>query len=652
MKIKFGFALFIFLFTCSVFSQSTKNDVLFTVDGNPVLASEFIRVYNKNLDLVKDDSQKDIDNYLKLFIDYKLKLEEAKKLKLDTKPQYLRELSNYRKQLAKNYMTDSNVTESLIEEAYERISYEVDASHVLVKLVENASAEDTLKAYNEIVKLRERVLDEGFEEVKNNMHNGQTIFVEDLGYFSGFKMVYDFETAAYNTPVGEVSQPFRTRFGYHVVKVKDKRKSRGEVEVAHIMISKRNKPKDSTKQNPEQRIKDIHSKIKQGESFENLAKQFSEDKSSANKGGKLSPFSGGQLSSKEFENAAFALNKKNEISEPFETDFGWHIIKLYSKNPVQSYEKLKGQLELKVKRDERSKLISNAFVNKIKKQFEVTDNVDALNYFSQIVSNDYYKRTWTIPEELNKEKQLNTIGNSKITYGDFANYLHKSQRKNRTKKTIQEIVKEQYTEFLNSSVLKYYEENLETENKEFANIVNEYRDGLLLFDLMETQIWNMAKSDSIKLKEYYNNNKETYYLNKRVDAVVASASKEKYIKKVAKYFSKNWTQEQITKSLNKKGKINVLFTSGVMDMEHQALPNEFKFTEGISKIYKHNNSYIISKVNEVIPKEQLTFEDAKGRVISDYQEHIEKEWMQNLHKTYNVSINPEVLKNIKAQIKS
>lgn len=651
MKIKFSIVLFALFISFNCIAQLKPNDILFTVDDESVLASEFIRVYNKNLDLVKDESQKDIDNYLDLFVDYKLKLQEAKKLELDKKPNYLRELINYRKQLAKNYLTDTNVTEALINEAYDRTAYEVNAAHILVRLMENAPAQDTLRAYNEITTLRGRVLDEGFETVKKEVHNGQTIFAEDLGYFSGFKMVYDFESAAYNTPVGELSQPFRTRFGYHIVKIFDKRKSQGEVEVAHIMITKNQKSKDSTKQNLEQRINDIYTKLQQGESFESLAKQFSEDKSSSSKGGKLSPFRGGQLSSKQFEEAAFALTKKEEISKPIETDFGWHIIKLFNKKPVESFEKMKGQLEMKVKRDSRSKLINKAFVNRIKKQFKVEENTDAINYFSNIVDDTYFSRKWSIPASLDKEKLLNKVGDKQITYNDFAGYLQNSQRKNKTKKALKDIVKEQYTEFLNQAVLSHYEDNLENESEEFANIVNEYRDGLLLFDLMESEIWNAAKTDTLGLKEFYNKNKDQYYLNERADAIVASTSKEKNAKKIAKYFAEGWTEGQISEALNKKGKVNVIFTSGIMDKNHQALPSQFQFKNGVSKVYNHNKSFIVANINNLLPKEQLSFKDAKGRVVADFQDKIEKQWMQNLHNSYKVIVNKEVLNKVKTQIK-
>ena len=652
MKFKFLFFLLVSFFSISISAQINDNDALFTVDNDKVLASEFIRVYNKNLDLVKDESQKDIDNYLELFINYKLKLQEAKKLGFNEKPEYIRELSNYRKQLAKNFLTDSQATDELVKEAYERVSYEVNASHVLIRVSEDAPAEDTLKAYNEILKLRDQVLKEGFEAVKNKVHNGQTIFAEDLGYFGGFRMVYPFESAAFNTPVGELSQPFRTRFGYHIVKIFDKRKSKGEVEVAHILISKQKKADDSISQNPEQRINDIYTKLQQGENFESLAKQFSEDKNSASKGGKLSPFSSGQLNSKTFEETAFNLENQGDYSKPVETDLGWHIIKLINKKPVESFENMKGQLELKVKRDSRSNLINEAFVKKIRDHYKVTDNYEALQYFNTIVTDSFYKRKWEIPENLNKEKHLNSIGEKQLTYLDFANYLKNAQRKLRNQKPLELVVKDNYKEFIDSHVLKYYEDNLENENKEFSNIVDEYRDGLLLFDLMESEIWNAAKKDSMAVKDYYEKNKEDYFVNERVDALVASSPKETVIKKVSKMLSNGMTEIKIKDALNKKGKVNVIFTSGLMEKDHQALPPEFQFKEGLSKIYKHNDSFVVVNVNKILPKEQLSFEDAKGRVVTNFQDQKEKSWIQELHQKYKVVVNNEILNKIKAQIKN
>ncbi|WP_438963885.1 peptidylprolyl isomerase, partial [Winogradskyella sp.] len=364
MTTKFKFLL-LFLLVVQLTNAQDQDVVLLTVDGETIMTSEFLRVYNKNLDLVKDESQKDIDSYLKLFTEYQLKLKEAKRLELDEDPKYQREFLSYKKQLTKNYLSENKVTEDLVKEAYERNSYDINASHVLVRLDE--SVKDTTNVYDKISSLRERVLNEGFDKVKADAHDGTTIFVEDLGYFSAFKMVYDFESVAYNTPVGEVSEPFRTQFGYHVVKVNDKRPSRGTITAAHIMVGLNQK--DSLLV-PEERINEIYKKLSQGESFDALAKQFSDDKSSAKNGGTLSPFKSGQLSSVKFEDEAFGLVNDGEFSEPFLTDYGWHIVKRISLNPIKTYDELKPTLEARVKRDSRSKLINQAMVEELKGRYD------------------------------------------------------------------------------------------------------------------------------------------------------------------------------------------------------------------------------------------------------------------------------------------
>ncbi|MCF7561660.1 peptidylprolyl isomerase [Sabulilitoribacter multivorans] len=648
MKLNFYFTLIFSLLILNVNAQSASDDVLFTVGDEPVYASEFLRVYNKNLDLVQDESQKDVDTYLELFTNYKLKLKEANTLGLNTKPSYLRELSNYKKQLAKNYMTDTKVTDALVEEAYERISYDINASHILVKVDENASPQDTLNAYNGIIKLRERALKEGFEKVREEVHNGQTIYGEKLGYFSGFKMVYKFENIAFNTNVGDISQPFRTQFGYHIVNVIDKRKSRGERTVAHIMVVE--KPNDSLAEKSEVRIQEIYKKLNQGEDFESLAKQFSDDKNSAPKGGKLAPFSGGQISVQEFEDVAFGLENIGDVSKPFKTNFGWHIVKLYGKKPISEFEAIKPELIEKVKRDGRSKLIDEALTKKLKKRYNITDTQPALSYFESIFTDDYFKKTWKLPSDFTAEKPLIKIGKKQLSFGDFGNYLLKTQRTQTQKGSYKSVISDKYESFLSENVIAYHEDNLEDENEDFAHIVNEYRDGLLLFELMETTIWNVAKTDSINIQEYFNKNKDKYVLPKRIDAVIASSPKQKTLKKVSELLEKKMNLEQIKALVNSNDKIEVIFTSGIFDSNHQALPKDFNFVKGISKIYNHNDTFVLVQVKDVLPVSPKSFEEAKGLVISDYQTFKEENWVKELSEKYKVEINQEALKKVKAQI--
>ncbi len=632
------------LVTVSLFAQK-NNTVLLTVDGQPITAGEFIRVYNKNLDLVKDDTQKDVDTYLELFTNYQLKLSEAKRLKLDEDPKYKREFLNYKKQLIKNYLSESKVTETLVREAYDRMAYDVKAVHVLVKL--NSAAKDTTKAYNELLGYRKRMLKEGFEALRKDIHNGSTIFAEDLGYFSAFKMVYDFENMAYKTKVGEVSMPFRTDFGYHIVKVIDKRPSRGTISAAHIMIAL--KQKDSLL-DPQERINEIYKKLQQGESFESLARQFSEDKSSARKGGELAPFKSGQLSSVTFEDMAFGLQKDGDVSEPFKTEYGWHIVKRLNKKDIQPYNEAKAMLRSRVKRDSRSKLINSAMANELKRKYVVEENKEALNYFESILSDSYFMRSWRLPEDFSGSQILFTINDKPFSYGEFGQYLIKTQGAYLNKRIpLSLLVEKEYKTFFENSILKFRETNLEEENEEFANILKEYRDGLLLFDLMEKEVWNKASKDTLGLKAFYNRNVDNYKWNDRIDIVMASSADESVASKVTKRIGKT-EAEDIKKEFNTDGKQNVIFTSGIFDVNDPILPQDLKVKKGVSKVYAHNNAFHVVNVKEVLPSRVKTLDEARGNVINDYQKEIEDKWLLELKSRFKVVLNDKVLRLVKSQL--
>lgn len=627
-------------------AQVSDTDVLFTVDDDPIQAEEFIRVYNKNLDLVKDESQKDIDGYLDLFVNYQLKVKEAKRMGLDQETKYIREFTSYRDQLIKNYLSDSKVTEALMKEAYERMRYDIKASHILIRLDENEV--DTLKTYQELETLRNRVLKEGFEKVKEDVHDGTSVFAEELGYFSAFKMVYEFENAAYNTKVGDVSMPFRTRFGYHIVNVEDKRPSLGEVTVAHIMVTPN---VNDSLSNPEKRIREIYKKIKQGEDFGGLAKQFSDDKSSANNGGALAPFTGGQLNAPEFEKVAFEMTTVGDISKPFETDFGWHIIKLLDRKGTPSYDEIKFDIENKIQRDSRSKLINASLASDLKANYDITVNPNAKGYFESILNSNFFSRSWTLPKNFEKDQTLFIIESDTLTYDDFGQRLLNIQKVYVDQKMpFRTVINKEYKNFEEDVILKYHKDNLEYENQEFAQILSEYRDGLLLFDLMEKEVWNAAALDTVGLQNFYMAHKDDYFWEDRVDVVIATAAKESDIKTVARLLKKGQSPDDISKDLNTDKTQKVMFTSGIKASTDPSLPQGGILRTGLSKIYRYNNAYHVLKVKALLPKTNKTFDEAKGKIISDYQNTLEASWLNELKERYEVKVNAVVLRKVKSQI--
>ncbi|WP_214114294.1 peptidylprolyl isomerase [Aequorivita echinoideorum] len=637
--------------TTAGFSQS-KKEVLLTIDGNPVYSNEFKRVYKKNLELVQDESQKDIDSYLQLFIDYKLKIAEAKAQGLDTEKTYVTEFSQYRDQLSRNYIFEEKVTEGLAKEAYERSLEEIKASHILIRTDYESVPQDTLAAYNKIKSIRERALKgEDFTELAkaNSEEPGAKESGGNLGYFSVFTMVYPFETAAYNTKKGEISEIVRTRFGYHIIKVEDRRKKEPKISVSHIMIS----DNESTRTfDPKERINEIAAMLKQGESFESLAKQYSDDKNSAVKGGKLNAFSKGDLRSTEFENAAYALKNAGDLSKPVKTDFGWHIIRLDEKLPAQTYEQEREMLEKRVADGDRSKIVTNAVNKQIKEKYGFKKGQSYLPYFDTYLTDEVLKRRWTmdsIPDSENKV--LFTIGDKKSDYRDFAKYIAGRQRFNKPYKMKETLLVDMYDEFETQQLKEYFKERLEVENEDYAAILNEYRDGLLIFDVMNKNIWQKAKTDSLGLEKFFQNNKNNYQWKQRVEAEIISSNSNDFAKQAKEMFSNGKTGEEVKAALNTGEKVNVILTQGTFEAGQREIPENLNMKKGVSDIYKNNDSYIVVNVKHVLPAGAKSLEDVKGKALSDYQNELEKNWMESLHNKYVVEVNKKSLKKIKKELK-
>ena len=492
--------LIVFFICFNISFSQLKNDELFKVNDSVVLIDEFNRVFNKNIDLIDEKNQKDFDSYLNLLVNYKIKLAEAYELGYHEDPKYKSELNKYTKQLQNTYLTDKETEERYLLEAYDRTKLEVNVSHILIRI--ESDNIDTIQVYNKLNSLRNSFGNSTTDEFKKKYNQDNLMIVEDLGYFSVFKMIYDFENVAYNTPVGEVSEPFRTQFGFHILKVNDKRNSLGEVTVGHIMTYK-------SKTDAQERIKNIYDSIQSGTSFEYLAKKYSEDKNSSFKGGRLNPFSSGQINSIPFENAAFNLDIDNNISEPVETKYGWHIIKLYNKENVKDFDQIKFELLNKLKKSSRFNKITDSFYSFLLKRYNLSYENENLNYFISIIDQSYLQGNWSIPEEIDDEKILVKINNKILKYIDFATFLEDNQKKYNIIST-KDLVYDLYKRFIDYNALEFYKNNLENENPEYRFVINEYREGLLLFNLMQEKIWTLKDSDTINLREFYNENINKY----------------------------------------------------------------------------------------------------------------------------------------------
>ncbi|MCR9173639.1 MAG: peptidylprolyl isomerase [bacterium] len=630
-----------------------EDPVIMTIDDKEITKSEFLQIYLKNNDDPKYDKAS-LDEYMELFKKFKLKVAEAEALGYDTIPKLVRELNGYTKQLANPYLVDSTKIEELVKEAYDRTANEVRASHILIQVSQNALPKDTLAAYNRIMALRKRVLNGedfgavasgpgGSEDPSAKSNNG------DLGYFTAFQMVYPFEDMAYNTKVGEVSMPFRTRFGYHIIYVADKRPARGSMESAHIFVSARAGEPEDAIESSRKKADEIYDLLESGEDFEELVKKYSDDPSSVNKEGKLPPFGTGTTTRMlpAFEDAAFAIENDGEYTAPVQTDYGFHIIKRLKRHPVPSFEDLKPSLEKRVAKDSRSKQTQKSFVVKLKKEYGFKDKSEkGLKWFYENVDSTFYSDQ-KFEDKIKKDKPLFILDKQKYTQKDFALFLQTNYRGIRKGGEIKPMIDEQYEKWEEKSILGYEESKLAYKYPAYRALVTEYHDGILLYEIMSDMVWNKAMKDTTGLKEYHANNSGNYRWNKRYDADIFDCNSKEVAEKVYALLTSEGADTMnivdIVQKVNTDSELNTRHRNGKFDVEKSSFVKGQDLKVGINDIYEIDGKYYVARVNEILPPAEKEFSEAKGAVTSDYQSYLEDEWLKELRNKHKISVNEDVL---------
>ncbi|MEX2336849.1 MAG: peptidylprolyl isomerase [Fulvivirga sp.] len=646
MKFWICFALVV-LFGCKATSDTTKvseeASALFTVNGVTVPAEEFIYIYKKNN--VNNDSaftRKDINDYLDLYINFKLKVAEAIRRGMDTTAAFQREFSTYKEQLKKPYLTENKATEKLIAEAYERYKEEVNAAHILISVDPKASPEDTLKAYNTLMGIREEALrgtDFGALARKHSADPSAQQNNGALGYFTSFQMVYPFESAAYQTPEGEISMPVRTRFGYHLIKVLDKRPSQGSIEVSHIMI--RIKPEKADSLKARNKIFELYDQAVGGVNWNDLARQFSDDINTKNIGGTLKPFKVGQMPDT-FQEAAFALEQLGDISDPVMTPYGWHIIKLEKKLPLESFKEMEASIRSRISKDVRADLNKKAFIARLKKEngFEETAAKSQLFDVADSVLRKIFEDNQLITQVLFK------VRDQQYTVGDYFDYLKEQGSMTQVSK---DYIRKEYNKFTEACIIAYEESHLKDKYVDYRMLVKEYWEGILLFELMEDEVWNRAVKDTAGLHTYYSNNSEEYYWPERVDAVVYNSDQQDVLVDIERLInagdSTALTKKKLEKRYNDKTALTLQISEGLFEHGSSKIIDQLEWTKGIHMV-KSNGRFNLVWIREILQPEQKRLNDIKGLVISDYQNHLETLWVKDLRAQYPVTIDKNALTNI------
>ncbi len=645
-SVNLGRVLTTLVLTTLVLTAPAQNrkDVLVTIGKNAVTLDEFTRIYERNNSNIQDpENRKTAAEYLELFINFKLKVLEAVNLGMDTARAFTTELEGYRNELSTPYMTNITYNDKLVEDTYQRTLKEINASHIMVELAANAPAEDTLKAWQKIMEIRKEILNGlDFSEAAARYSQDPTAPTNkgELGWFTVFQMVYPFEQAAYSTPVGEISQPVRTRFGYHIVRVNGQRDAEGEIRVAHIMKVYPQNATPEQKETARQAADSLYLMLEKGANFERLARESSDDQRSANNNGEMPWFSRSHMVP-EFSNPAFALQKDGDISRPVDSGFGFHIIKRLEYRPVPTFDLVKRELEERIKRDgERSQVSREAFVADLQKEYGFSRNQKAVDELLTLTARWMDGDTLAIPDPLPLQEEIFTFAGRKITPREWALHLRDLPTQQHTKDPL--ILKRYYHAWEDETLLKYEESRLEEKYPEFRSLLQEYHDGILLFNISEKMIWQKAAADSSGLAAFYQTNKEKYLWPERYRGSVVRCATAAIRENAEKYLESGVTASEIPDLLNlPEGSISI--SEGTWQQGENPIVDYYIWNGPQPENWDDQKGFIHGGKIAPEPRE---LDESRGYHISDYQQYLEEEWIGELRKKYPVKVNRKLLKKM------
>ncbi|MGE0588266.1 MAG: peptidylprolyl isomerase [Cyclobacteriaceae bacterium] len=611
-----------------VFSQQKATSlVLFTVDSKPVDVDEFVYLYKKNHQGREEEFTKEkIEEYLTLFINFKLKVTEAESRGMGNTESFKTELNGYKAELRKPFVAEEDALDKLVKEAYDRMNEEVKASHILISIKGDASPKDTLEAYNKAIEIRERVmkgedfgtLAQEFSSDPSAKSNGG-----DLGYFTALQMVYPFEEAAFKTEVGKVSNPVKTRFGYHIIKVVDRRPSSGEIEVSHILV------RGSENKN---RIDEAYQKILRGEDWTKVCKEYSEDPGTKDNGGRLRPFGKGALASApRFEEVAFSLREPGAVSSPFQTSFGWHIVRMEKKIPVPAFSELEPALKRRVARDERMTISNAKEDERRKKKLNFKESAELDKYLSRLMDSTITKEGWKPTSDVDLSAELFEMNSRKYSLADFVTFVERSHTS--TKESPTTYVNRLYDSYVNKVLSNEEDIQLQRENPEYKSLVNEYREGILLFSIMEQEVWNKASNDSLGQVTYYQSHLDQYKAGDRVEAKIFATQDRQFRDQVKQKIA----QGDTLKSEDLKKFKSITNSRAYEKGEHPAI-DRVNWVIGLQEA-EADGMYYLVEISSLVPPGTKKFEEVRASVISDFQDALEKKWIATLRAKYPVRVN-------------
>ena len=668
----------------------------FSINQEKVYADEFERQYLKNINLKEDAvTAKDIRNYLDLYIKFKLKVQDAKDAGLDTVTAYVQELQMYRDQLARNYLYDRSVTDALVKEAYDRMQSEVKVSHILILCSPDASDADQKKALEKIENIHRMLMRNPTAQNFGDLARTESEDVGtksaggDLGWMTALQVVYEFENQAYNTAVGGISPVFKTEFGYHILMVNDKRSNLGDIKVNHILVRVMNKDESSDGE-ARKKIDEIAANINSGkETFENMARTYSEDYNSRYNGGAMDYINVtqfvGDVDRQRWADQAFALKKDGDITVPFRTNYGWHLLQRVNLRPLRSFDdkEMRSVLKMDVQKNQRSQISVDSLVVKIKKENGFVLNPIAVDAVVQYLDSNFMKGKFdeaAMPEfhkvtKKDGKKTVNTefnlrkmevfhLGDDSYSVSDlFTNFTYNTKPMVGSKR---DGAMKLMNAWIEKTCVEYQNDHLEEKSIEFRDIYQEYKEGILMFNRMQQLVWDRANNDSVGLAAFFAQHQTEYNWGNRFDVGVYFCNDAKMMKTVAKQVKKGISTDSLRREHTKKNILDFSYRGGKFEMGDTFLfaPSPIlkmlfadlsnakpKYNKpGIYQVGQVGDDFIVVKVNAYLPAGPKTLDETRGPVASKYQEQLEKEWIESLRNRYSVTVNESVMKAIEVKL--
>jgi peptidyl-prolyl cis-trans isomerase SurA len=622
-----------------LYGQESKSPALFTLAGEETTEGEFLYAFRKNHTAEADFTEKNVNDYLQLFINFKLKVQEARARGLDTAKAYLSELNSYKDELKKPYLPSEHSLDFLVKETYDRLTEEVRASHILIRVAENAGPADTAKAYTRISEIRSKIhspAEFGLAAREYSEDPSARVNSGDLGYFTAMQMVYKFESAAYSTPVGQVSAPVRTRFGYHLIHVTDRAPARGEVEVSHLLIRT---SQTRTEKEARNLVFEIHDQLKGGVDWDETVSKYSDDPGTRSAGGRLQPFGVGQMARvPEFEQAAFSLQTPGDISDPVASPYGWHIIRLERKIPLPPFKEMEPALRRQVARNERYQLSRETHLTELKKRYNLREDSSSLARLLAAADSSLLKGNWNPPgDEAFLSGRLFDLNDRAYTNRQFISFVKRNQSPSPGSPS--DRMKSLYQNYVVECVLAEEEGEIIRKNPDFAYLLAEYREGLLLFEIMETEVWNKASIDTVGQKKYFDNHAAEYQWKERAEVRMYSfATREE-----------RQSALEILGSADSVKKSAVVPQDGLFERGANATVDATPWTAG-RHLVEAKGKFNIVDILRIHPSGPKSFEQARASVIADYQDELERRWVESLRGKYKVTINNKTKRHALGQL--